>query len=131
MKRALAAGYTALAVTVDTPVLGRREADMRNRFKLPSHLTMGNFASAGGAHASGTKDGGNDSVSLLYSTLAHLYHLVCYPRNQVYSLCYVLIGCCCCVGVGMAVAGFLGVTLFSRLVVVRSVLAVWLFVGRL
>lgn len=65
VKRALAAGYTALAVTVDTPVLGRREADMRNRFKLPGHLTMGNFAKQGGAHASGTKDGGNDSVSLL------------------------------------------------------------------
>lgn len=62
MKRALAAGYTALAVTVDTPVLGRREADMRNRFKLPEHLTMGNFVSAGGEHAEGTKDGGNDSV---------------------------------------------------------------------
>lgn len=62
VKRALAAGYTALAVTVDTPVLGRREADMRNRFKLPDHLTMGNFVSQGGAHASGTKDGGNDSV---------------------------------------------------------------------
>ncbi|CAN0220495.1 unnamed protein product, partial [Hapterophycus canaliculatus] len=61
IKRALAAGYTAPAITVDTPVLGRREADMRNRFKLPGHLTMGNFASTGGAHASGTKDGGNDS----------------------------------------------------------------------
>lgn len=65
VKRALAAGYTALAVTVDTPVLGRREADMRNRFKLPEHLTMGNFVSAGGAHAEGTKDGGNDSVSCI------------------------------------------------------------------
>lgn len=66
VKRALAAGYTALAVTVDTPVLGRREADMRNRFKLPEHLTMGNFVSAGGAHASGTKDGGNDSVRFFF-----------------------------------------------------------------
>ncbi|CAN0502589.1 unnamed protein product [Ectocarpus sp. 12 AP-2014] len=66
VKRALAAGYTALAVTVDTPVLGRREADMRNRFKLPEHLTMGNFVSAGGAHASGTKDGGNDSGLAAY-----------------------------------------------------------------
>ena len=43
IKRAERAGYTALAVTVDTPVLGRREADLRNQFKLPSHLTMGNF----------------------------------------------------------------------------------------
>lgn len=66
VKRALAAGYTALAVTVDTPVLGRREADMRNRFKLPEHLTMGNFVSAGGAHAEGTKDGGNDSGLAAY-----------------------------------------------------------------
>jgi (S)-2-hydroxy-acid oxidase len=51
VKRAEAAGYRALAVTVDTPVLGRREADVRNRFKLPVHLTMGNFASVGGAHS--------------------------------------------------------------------------------
>jgi (S)-2-hydroxy-acid oxidase len=40
VRRAEKAGYTALAVTVDTPVLGRREADVRNRFKLPVHLTM-------------------------------------------------------------------------------------------
>ncbi|CAN0547698.1 unnamed protein product [Ectocarpus sp. 12 AP-2014] len=39
---------------------------MRNRFKLPEHLTMGNFVSAGGAHASGTKDGGNDSGLAAY-----------------------------------------------------------------
>lgn len=43
IQRAERAGYTTLAVTVDTPVLGRREADLRNQFKLPSHLTMGNF----------------------------------------------------------------------------------------
>jgi isopentenyl diphosphate isomerase/L-lactate dehydrogenase-like FMN-dependent dehydrogenase len=33
--RAEAAGATALVPTVDTPVLGRREADERNRFTLP------------------------------------------------------------------------------------------------
>jgi hypothetical protein len=43
-------------------VLGRREADVRNRFKLPPHLTMANFANVGGSHADGTKDGGKDSV---------------------------------------------------------------------
>lgn len=64
VKRAEAAGYTALAVTVDTPVLGKREADVRNRFKLPPHLTMGNFA--GGDHAEGTKDGGKDSGLAAY-----------------------------------------------------------------
>jgi isopentenyl diphosphate isomerase/L-lactate dehydrogenase-like FMN-dependent dehydrogenase len=45
IKRAEKAGYKALAITVDTPVLGRREQDIRNQFKLPEHLTMGNFAS--------------------------------------------------------------------------------------
>ena len=43
VRRAERAGYKAIAVTVDTPLLGRREADIRNRFTLPSHLTMGNF----------------------------------------------------------------------------------------
>ena len=43
VRRAEKAGYKALAVTVDTPVLGRREADIRNKFSLPAHLTMGKF----------------------------------------------------------------------------------------
>ena len=43
VRRAEKAGYKALAVTVDTPVLGRREADIRNKFQLPTHLTMGKF----------------------------------------------------------------------------------------
>mmetsp|Transcript_16716 Transcript_16716/g.68463 ORF Transcript_16716/g.68463 Transcript_16716/m.68463 type:complete len:186 (+) Transcript_16716:776-1333(+) len=42
--RAEAAGYKAIALTVDTPRLGRREADIKNQFNLPPHLTMGNFA---------------------------------------------------------------------------------------
>jgi (S)-2-hydroxy-acid oxidase len=58
IKRAEKAGYKALAITVDTPVLGRREADLRNSFKLPSHLTMGNFAKASGAHNKGTTQQG-------------------------------------------------------------------------
>jgi isopentenyl diphosphate isomerase/L-lactate dehydrogenase-like FMN-dependent dehydrogenase len=43
VRRAERAGYKALAVTVDTPVLGRRESDVRGGFVLPPHLTMGNF----------------------------------------------------------------------------------------
>jgi isopentenyl diphosphate isomerase/L-lactate dehydrogenase-like FMN-dependent dehydrogenase len=43
VRRAEKAGYKALAVTVDTPVLGRREADIRNKFSLPAHLTMGAY----------------------------------------------------------------------------------------
>jgi 4-hydroxymandelate oxidase len=43
VQRAEAAGASALVVTVDTPVLGRREADERNRFALPDGVTWANF----------------------------------------------------------------------------------------
>ena len=38
VRRAEEAGYKAIFVTVDTPYLGKRLDDVRNRFKLPSHL---------------------------------------------------------------------------------------------
>lgn len=41
--RAKAAGYKALMLTVDTPVLGRRNLEIRNQFKLPNHLKIANF----------------------------------------------------------------------------------------
>lgn len=41
--RAKAAGYRAIAVTCDTPVLGRRCADVRNGFALPEGLSMANL----------------------------------------------------------------------------------------
>ncbi|KAJ2392954.1 hypothetical protein GGI23_005113 [Coemansia sp. RSA 2559] len=44
IERAQSSGYSAIALTVDTPFLGRRLADMRNRFRLPPHLIMANFA---------------------------------------------------------------------------------------
>jgi (S)-2-hydroxy-acid oxidase len=75
IRRAEKAGYKALAVTVDTPVLGRREADIKNKFVLPVHLTMGNFAGKGGAHADGTKSSG-ESGSFMF--------IIC-----IYSLTYV------------------------------------------
>ena len=40
--RAAAAGASALVVTVDTPLLGRREADERHHFALPPGVTMPN-----------------------------------------------------------------------------------------
>jgi 4-hydroxymandelate oxidase len=43
VQRAEAAGASALVPTVDTPVLGRREADERNRFTLPEGVTFANF----------------------------------------------------------------------------------------
>lgn len=43
VRRAERAGFRAIVLTVDTPRLGRREADIKNRFALPSYLTLKNF----------------------------------------------------------------------------------------
>ncbi|XP_051219912.1 glycolate oxidase 3 [Lolium perenne] len=43
VKRAETAGFKAIVLTVDTPILGRREADIKNRFILPPHLVLKNF----------------------------------------------------------------------------------------
>ncbi len=43
VQRAEAAGYRALAVTVDTPRLGRRERDVRNEFGLPADIHVKNL----------------------------------------------------------------------------------------
>lgn len=40
VRRAENAGYKAIAVTVDAPRLGRREADVRNRFTLPENVVL-------------------------------------------------------------------------------------------
>lgn len=37
------AGFKAIALTVDTPFFGTREADVRNGFALPAHLSLANF----------------------------------------------------------------------------------------
>lgn len=50
VQRAEAAGATALCLTVTMPVLGRRERDLRNGFRLPDGVQMANFA--GLRHAS-------------------------------------------------------------------------------
>lgn len=47
ISRAEAAGYTALVLTVDTPIAGRRERDVRNGFGLPQGITMANLDAAG------------------------------------------------------------------------------------
>jgi len=53
VQRAEQAGFKALVLTVDTPILGTREADVRNKFALPSHLQVANFIKIGGKHAHG------------------------------------------------------------------------------
>ena len=44
VERAAAAGYRALVLTVDVPVLGRRIRDERNKFTLPDGLEMANVS---------------------------------------------------------------------------------------
>jgi len=45
--RAVKAGYKALCLTADTPVLGRRERDERNAFTLPPGFGIANLRPAG------------------------------------------------------------------------------------
>ncbi len=45
--KAVAAGYRALMLTVDTPLLGRRERDIRSGFTLPPGLEIANAVAAG------------------------------------------------------------------------------------
>ena len=47
VQRAEAAGCSALVLTVDAPVLGRRERDVRNRFQLPAHVSIENMLAPG------------------------------------------------------------------------------------
>jgi len=47
VRRVEAAGAKALVLTVDAPLLGRRERDVRNRFALPEHLKVKNLVPAG------------------------------------------------------------------------------------
>lgn len=48
VERAYAAGYKALCITVDAPVLGRRERDKRNEFALPPDMQLANLTNLSG-----------------------------------------------------------------------------------
>ena len=47
IERAEACGMGAVVLTVDAPVLGRRERDLRNRFHLPDGIRLANVPSSG------------------------------------------------------------------------------------
>ncbi|XP_047318626.1 glycolate oxidase-like [Impatiens glandulifera] len=61
VKRAEMSGFKAIVLTVDTPMLGRREADIKNRFSLPPHLSLKNFEGLD----LGKLDKSNDNSGLL------------------------------------------------------------------
>ncbi|XP_028967586.1 hydroxyacid oxidase 1 [Galendromus occidentalis] len=56
VKRAETAGYRVLCLTVDTPYLGNRRADARNKFEMPPGLKLANFedSMAGGIAEKGS-----------------------------------------------------------------------------
>ncbi|GBG75082.1 Glycolate oxidase (GOX)-like protein [Chara braunii] len=58
IRRAERAGFKAIALTVDTPRLGRREADIKNRFVLPPGLSLKNFEGLNLGTMSKTQDSG-------------------------------------------------------------------------
>jgi isopentenyl diphosphate isomerase/L-lactate dehydrogenase-like FMN-dependent dehydrogenase len=63
---AVAAGYTALVVTVDAPRAGRRERDFRTGFQVPAHIDMPAVSAAAG-HTAGITPAG--FFSLVDTTL--------------------------------------------------------------
>jgi isopentenyl diphosphate isomerase/L-lactate dehydrogenase-like FMN-dependent dehydrogenase len=82
IKRAEKAGYAAIVVTVDAPVLGRRLVDERNGFELPQGVTRANltrYESADERRTSKVKDAGPrpDPLELqpLRFTTAEVSHL--------------------------------------------------------
>jgi 4-hydroxymandelate oxidase len=69
VERAAAAGYTALCLTVDTPLAGQRERDRRNRLRMPAHLGLENFPTS---HAERHKTG-SESDSALARYIADMW----------------------------------------------------------
>jgi 4-hydroxymandelate oxidase len=53
VRRAEAAGYRALVLTVDMPMMGRRDADARNGFTLPAHVAPVNLTATGPGQTAG------------------------------------------------------------------------------
>jgi 4-hydroxymandelate oxidase len=70
VERAAAAGYQALVLTVDTPLLGRREADLRHGFQLPSSLSLGNLAGADAPIVSRPAPTGGSSLAAQFTAAA-------------------------------------------------------------
>ncbi|PRQ24952.1 putative (S)-2-hydroxy-acid oxidase [Rosa chinensis] len=58
VRRAETAGYKAIVLTADTPRLGHREADIKNRFTMSPSLTLKNFENLDLGKIDETKDSG-------------------------------------------------------------------------
>lgn len=58
IRRAEAAGYKAIVLSIDQPVVGKRSDVIRNNFKLPGHLQLANFV---GTEKDFKRENDNDS----------------------------------------------------------------------
>lgn len=67
VQRVEAAGCRALVLTVDAPLLGRRERDVRDRFGLPPELGVSNLHAAG--YAPVPAAGGESGLAAYFATL--------------------------------------------------------------
>jgi 4-hydroxymandelate oxidase len=59
VERAVAAGYRALVLTVDVPVLGFRRRDERNGFALPPHVVLAHAPEVSPRHSDGSPPAGS------------------------------------------------------------------------
>ncbi|HET8936506.1 MAG TPA: alpha-hydroxy acid oxidase [Polyangiales bacterium] len=67
VRRVEAAGCTALVVTVDAPMLGRRERDVRNSFALPSEFRVENLSAT--AYASVSRVSGESGLANYFAQM--------------------------------------------------------------
>jgi 4-hydroxymandelate oxidase len=77
IEEAVRSGYTGVVLTVDAPVLGRRERDIRLGFTLPRHLTLENAAVAG----MGVVPDANEEASGLMLHFRSLHDPALTPRD--------------------------------------------------
>lgn len=68
LARVAACGYGALVLTVDTPVLGRRERDVRNTFQPPAGVAFANMMAGKGATTGSSE---RDSALAMYFAARH------------------------------------------------------------
>jgi len=59
VRRAEAAGFEALVLTVDAPYFGKRRNNVRHKFHLPSHLRLANFEGTSESSVLQAKGGGS------------------------------------------------------------------------
>ena len=77
IEEAVRSGYSGVVLTVDAPVLGRRERDIRLGFTLPKHLTLANAAVAG----MGVVPDANEDASGLMLHFRSLHDAALVPKD--------------------------------------------------